>query len=189
MASTYYENLIKTVIDASKGLTWEEAVNEWEIVDCIEDEDSSSVCICGKDRLRYLYTIRNSITGISLFPIGSTCIKKFERDDLMEEVAVKEKMFKLLHAVNSKKIVELSSEYFSKKLLFAFYKADVFKPTQYNNFNGYADYKFMLDMFNRRDKSSISQAQRRKINGIIAFSIKPYLVKTLKIKNRQKKNF
>ena len=184
MSSKYYENLIKTVLDSSKGLTWEDAVNEWEIVDCIEDEDGTSVCICGKDGLRYLYTIRNSITGISLFPIGSTCIKKFERDDLMEEVAVKEKMFKLLHAINSKATVELSSEYFSKKLLFALYKSDVFKPTQYNKFDGYWDYKFMLDMFNKKDKSSISPAQRRKINGIIAHSIKPYLINTLKVKTR-----
>ena len=41
----------------------------------------------------------------------------------------------------------------------------------------------MLDMFRKRDKNSISQRQKSKINGIIGFSIKPYLIKKLEEKN------
>ena len=48
MGSAYYENLIKTVINNSFAKTWEEAVKEWEIVDCEEDEECSSQCVCGK---------------------------------------------------------------------------------------------------------------------------------------------
>ena len=84
---SYYENLIKVVIDASVADTWELAVLEWEIYDCEEDENLSSRCVCKHEGLRYLYTIRNVKNGNKLFPIGSTCIKKFEREDLNEEIS------------------------------------------------------------------------------------------------------
>ena len=52
MSSSYYNNLIRKVIDASEANTWEDAVREWEIFDCEEDEDCSSACICGKESIR-----------------------------------------------------------------------------------------------------------------------------------------
>jgi hypothetical protein len=54
MGSTYYDNLVMTVIDNSAGKTWNDAVQEWEIYDCEEDESASSSCICGKENIRYL---------------------------------------------------------------------------------------------------------------------------------------
>lgn len=60
MSSRYYENLIKTVIDNSLGKTWEEEVKEWEIIDCEEDEECSSQCVCGKENIKYLYLIHNN---------------------------------------------------------------------------------------------------------------------------------
>ena len=75
----YVQNLIVRVIDASEADTWENAVQEWEIVDCEEDEDLTESCVCGKEELRYLFTIRNVYNGNLLFPIGSSCIKKFGR--------------------------------------------------------------------------------------------------------------
>ncbi|MBT9168302.1 MAG: hypothetical protein DDT19_01647 [Syntrophomonadaceae bacterium] len=62
---------------------------EYEVFDCEEDETLESSCICGKEELWYLFTIRNTRNGNLFYPIGSSCIKKFERDDLDEEVAVK----------------------------------------------------------------------------------------------------
>ena len=38
MASYYYQNLIKSVLEASTTDKWEIAVREWDIVDCQEDE-------------------------------------------------------------------------------------------------------------------------------------------------------
>jgi hypothetical protein len=35
MGSSYYERLIKTVIDKSNSNSWDTAVYEWEIFDCI----------------------------------------------------------------------------------------------------------------------------------------------------------
>ena len=88
MARIYMERLIKTVIELSHGNDWDTAVVEWEIIDCEEDSTLSESCICGKEHLFYLFTIKNIITGSTLFPIGSSCIKKFGRDDLNDEVAM-----------------------------------------------------------------------------------------------------
>lgn len=178
---TYYENLIKAVIDASEADTWEMAVLEWEIVDCTEDESAESQCVCKHEGLRYLYKIRNVKNGKKLFPIGSTCIKKFERKDLNEEISIMEQMFVLLHAVEKRERIELSSKCFSRKLLEYLYKKDVFVANKYNGFDGYNDYEFLLKMFNKVNKADISEAQHRKTTAIIMNSILPYLRKELKI--------
>lgn len=185
MPSAYYNNLIRRVLDASEADNWEEAIHEWMIFDCEEDETRSSACICGKEKIRFLYTIRNYRTGQMLYPIGSSCIRKFERDDLEEEIAIREGMFKLYRAIRNREKIELSSQFFSKRLMAALNEDGAFPGNQYNHYDGDEDYHFLLDMFNKRDKSRITEAQRRKINGIIAFSIKPYLASTLKFKEEQ----
>ena len=165
---SYYQNLIKSVIEASESDIWEEVVQEWEIFDCEEDDTCSSECICKHEGLKYLYTIRNDNNGNILFPIGSSCIKKFGRDDLDEEIAIKEKMFSLFHAVEKHERIELSAKYFSKKLLYYFYEND--------------DYEFLLKMFRKTNKSDITEAQHRKIRALIVNSILPYLRSELKFR-------
>ncbi len=182
MSSVYYNNLIKKVMDASYGNTWEAAVKEWKIIDCEEDEELSSDCICGKENLKYLFTIQNVITGKILYPIGSSCIKKFDRTDLYEETKIKESMYKLCHAIEREEHIELSTKYFTRKLLYALYQAGAFKANSYNHYHPEIDYNFLLDMFNKRDKNNITYAQQRKINGVIAYSIKPYLDSILRYK-------
>ncbi|MBQ9281340.1 MAG: hypothetical protein IJ207_03980 [Treponema sp.] len=182
---SYYENLIKVVIEASVADTWESAVLEWEIVDCTEDESASSQCVCKHEGLRYLYKIRNRNNKNILFPIGSTCIKKFGRNDLDEELSVMEQMFSLLHAVERRERIELTSKYFSRKLLEYLYEKNVFVANKYNGFDGYNDYEFLLKMFNKVNKADISDAQHRKTTAIIMNSILPYLRKRLK--NTQEK--
>lgn len=144
MASSYYQNLIKRVLEASTTDNWEIAVREWDIVDCEEDEEHASECVCGKENLRYLFTIRNRETGRSLYPIGSSCIEKFERDDLDYEVDVQMDMYRLAHAMERGERIELTSKYFSKKLLYALYEEGAFAPNKYNRYDGTNDYQFML---------------------------------------------
>ena len=139
-------------------------------------------CVCGKENLRYLFTIRNRETGRSLYLIGSSCIEKFERDDLDYEVDVQMDMYRLAHAMERGERIELTSKYFSKKLLYALYEEGAFAPNKYNRYDGTNDYQFMLDMFNKRNKSEITEQQHRKIRGLIAYSIKPFLRERLKYK-------
>lgn len=144
--------------------------------------DYEGQCVCGKENLRYLFTIRNRETGRSLYPIGSSCIEKFERDDLDYEVDVQMDMYRLAHSMERGERIELTSKYFSKKLLYALYEEGAFAPNKYNRYDGTNDYQFMLDMFNKRNKSEITEQQHRKIRGLIAYSIKPFLRERLKYK-------
>lgn len=183
MDNAYVRNLIMTVIEHSEGEYWEDAVTEWKIEDCEEDVSCSSECICGKENIKYLYKIRNVLNGNLLFPIGSSCIKKFNRTDMNEETVLIENTFKLLHAVENNRYLSLSTELFSRKLLRWLYDEGAFH-TPYNQYDGEEDYEFMLKMFNKRDKSTISVKQDKKIKAILLNSIKPFLQKTLAEKIR-----
>ena len=178
---------MQQVIGNSVGVVWERAVLEWEIFDCEEDEFHQSSCICGKENLKYLFTIRNFKNDKMLKPIGSSCIKKFERDDLNQDVYIKEKLFELLHAIENNKFITLSSGLFSRKLLGYLFDDGAFLANSFNNFNPEFDYYFLVDMFNKRDKDNISEAQQKKISAIIMNSIRPYLRSMLneKIKYRR----
>ena len=179
----YYENLIKRVIDLSESNVWEHAIQEWEIFDCEIDDTMTESCICGKEHLRYLFTIRNIENGNELYPIGSTCINKFERDDLNFEVSVYEDMFRLICAVENNEYIELNSTYFSRKLLSYLFDNGVFVSNEYNNFNGANDYNFMIEMFNKRNKDEIHGSRKRKINAIIANSILPFVRSRIKFRS------
>ena len=179
MSSLYYNNLLKRVIDASESDVWELAVEEWVIFDCEEDETCSSYCLCGKENLRYLFTIKNIKNGNILYPIGSSCIQKFGRVDLKTETKVYEDMFRLLHAVENDEYITLDSGYFTRKLIVALYEEGAFPDNCYNDFDGRNDCEFMLDMFNKRDKTTITRSQQSKIRAIIGYEIKPFLQRKL----------
>lgn len=150
-----------TVIRSSESDNWKDAVVEWDIDDCEEDLSCSSECVCGKENIKYLYTIRNRYSGRILYPIGSSCINKFGREDLRDATSLIESQFKLLHAVEEGRYLSLSSELFSRKLLRWLYEEGAF-DTEYNDYDGEDDYEFMLKMFNKRDKDSISLKQDKK---------------------------
>lgn len=177
MSNVYYENLIQRVINASQTNEWHTAVMEWNISDCRVDYSQSSRCVCGKENLKYLFTIKNILNGATLYPIGSSCIQKFDRNDLNEQITVYEQMFKLLHAVEENKFITL--DYFSRKLLAYLHDRGAFKPTSYNKFNGTNDYDFMVDMFNKRNKPTPNQ--EKKIRGIIFFSVIPFVKELIKV--------
>lgn len=180
----YIKTLIKDIIDNSDSNEWYSAVEEWEISDIEEDEQLEHSCICGKEHIRYLFTIENQLNGNTLYPIGSSCIKKLERDDLKDEVIIKEQLFKLLHAIDDNKYLLLSSEFFSRKLLLYLLEIGAFKATKWNDFEPRNDYNFMLDMFN---KHTITENQSKKVTAIILKSIKPFLQERFAHKTKQNK--
>ena len=69
MESLYLRNLKSAVLKYSDSSNWNAAVYEWEIYDVDEDDTLSESCVCGKENLRYLFTIKNKINGIGrIFP-------------------------------------------------------------------------------------------------------------------------
>ena len=167
-----YKKLITTVLKASESSNWGDAVKEWEIVDCDEDENCETICICGKEGLRYLFKIHNLINNKYLYPIGSSCIKKFNIDVLSDEANLREKEFELYHIIKENKFIELKGGCFSRKLLKKLYDDGVFLPTKYNDYKPYNDYKFLLDMFNKKKPSD---KQLKKSTAIILNSIVPFI--------------
>ena len=174
--STSYEQLLKSVLEKSKSQIWEEAVKEWEIQDCDEDETCSTRCVCGKEGLRYLFMIRNRVTYKVLYPIGSSCIKKFGVDDLYTEASLWEQEYKLYHAIGTDSYLSLKDGLFSRKLLLKLWEDGAFKATKYNNFEPRNDYQFLLDMFNKKEPTD---RQMKRVTAILLNSIKPFVKKKL----------
>lgn len=176
-----FENLKKQILDNSVSQDWQSAVGEWELIDTEEDECCGSECICGKENIRYLHRIRNEINKKELFPVGSSCIRKFDRTDLNEKISIKEKLFKLYHAVGNNKFLELSPELFSRKLIRYLYEKGAFASKD-ARFSEEETYSFFLKMFNKRDKESITTNQNKKIKAILLNNIKPFVQERLKNK-------
>lgn len=180
MSDSYRENLINVVLNNSNSSNWTDAVREWKIEDCEEDDLCQSTCICGKENIKYLFTIRNKYNNAILFPIGSTCINKFNREDLDNEVDLIKQKYALVDAIKSKQYIELTPEFFSRKLINRLYDEGAFN-TEFNDYDGHKDYDFFLKMFNKRNKNDISFSQERKIKAII-MNIISYLKSELKWK-------
>ena len=180
-SSAYTKNLIEPIVKASVSDRWKTAVLEWDISDCEEDESAETDCMCGHEGIRYLFYIRNRNNGTTFGPIGSECIKKFGRKDLASEVDVQERMFRLYEAITKGMRIELDATYFSRKFLLYLLEQ---KAMSEGDYGFMLDMLFMLDMFNKRDKDSITYGQDRKINAVIAFSIKPFLQRRIASKRK-----
>lgn len=74
-----YHNLIEGVLTLSEADNWESPVNEWCLEDVEEDESLEESCVCGKEHLRYLFTIRNILNDNTLYLIGLKIIGGVER--------------------------------------------------------------------------------------------------------------
>ena len=97
-----------------------------------------------------------------------------------QEVAAYEDMFRLLRAVEAGEYIELTSKFFTRRLLLYLLNNDAFEANQFNNFNPESDYEFLLQMFNKRNKDDITYAQERKIKAIIVNSIIPFMKRKIK---------
>ena len=71
--------------------------------------------------------------------------------------------------------IELTSKYFSKKLLYALYEG-AFAPNKYNRYDGVSnDYQFVLDMFNKEIRVRLQNSSiedKKRFDSI--FTIKPF---------------
>lgn len=165
--------LQKVVIENSESDYWEDAVDEWEIIDCNIDDKMKEICICGHEGLRYCFTIQNRYNDNILYPIGSSCILQFGRSDLRQTVSIYEELFHIRTKYYNHEKITLKD--FSRKLLKFFLDEDVFRSTRYNDYDSVKDYKFMLQMFNQR--LELTERQQAKVNAIIINSIIPYIQK------------
>lgn len=116
MEKSDYKKLVVELIDNSTTDNWEEASLEWYFSHCIES--SNGTCLCGH-KLHNLYYIVNSINSKELI-VGSSCVKKFENQELRLAVASVER-----------EILEKRKE--AKRLESIANKYEKLKSTQINN--------------------------------------------------------
>lgn len=182
MGANEYGEFFNKVIEKSESKIWDKAVLEWDVTDCIEDDGCEESCICGKENIKYLFTIENQINNETIFPIGSSCIKKFKRKELDEKTNININLFGLLHEIEESGYINLKGEkrLFSRKLIDYLYNDGAFEANEYNNNDPRNDRDFLLRMFNK--KSAIESKCQGKINAIMVNSIKPYLEKKLEEK-------
>lgn len=120
------------------------------------------------------------MNGKRLFPIGSSCIKRFgvaAMDDVVKRWQSAEKLFRAKGGRMGRAIVPLNGDYLSRDLLAFMLEMDVFEDNKYNYFDGYNDYLFMLDRFNERKDPT--PAQKRKIAAILLNEVYPWLDRTV----------
>ena len=171
--------LQNVVFDYSTSKEWNEAVQEWEIVDFEEDKDMLSSCLCGKEHIKYLYTIENKTTGIILNPVGSKCIQKFDRDDMKDQINIYERLFKLVNARRDNKFIELKGKekYFSNKLLDYLLEQDAINTGRH---------KTLKQLFNKRNE--LTDKQKKFATWIILNEIFPWLDKEIESKVKADSN-
>jgi hypothetical protein len=174
MTSHNFETLRGAVIAASLAGTWATAVGEWEVAGLEEDPTSTGICVCGNTGLRYLYSIRNLVTGQELFPIGSVCVEYFGVAELTEGVSALRRLFDLRAAYIDRRPVDLTPEYFSRALLADLWKNGAFPDNNFNNNNGEKDYRFLLDWFNSH--SEPNEKERRKIWVLVNKTIRRFVL-------------
>ena len=109
--------LRKAVLEASKSDDWDEATQEWELTEVNFDPNGSTDCVCGQRGLHHLYTIANRNTGKELYPIGSDCITLFDNQELNQAMKDRETLKHLYESFLTNEPVDMSINYFSRRVL------------------------------------------------------------------------
>ena len=174
MAANSFDTLKKVIEDNSEADEFYRAVHEWTVTTVDEDPLQQGECICGKQDLRYMYTIENLNTGLSLEYIGSMCVKHFQSRELNLQVNVLRGLFELRKKILARHEISLKED-FSRDILRWLYEEGAFPATQYNFNNGAGDYQFLVDMFNKRNQNDITQKQQTKIRGLLHYTLKPFI--------------
>ena len=165
----YSKNFLHPIICCSVSEKWESAAQEWEIIGYERVEKDT--CICGKEEIKDIYTIRNRCNGNELYPIGSRCINKFKSEKMNEDInvykKVSDKIFngisRLRETVDRGESIKFNIRLFSKEFI------------RYLNIKRVlidSDYQFLLEMLRKRYKRS---GEREQINNIIEDFIVPYV--------------
>lgn len=148
--------LIDEVMNCSKADDWQNAKTEWQIVNYTEvelTEDDGHTCVCGKEGLKHLYTIQNTITKKTLFPIGSVCIKKFENEGLNSQLNYWKQLLELKNAAVAYGKDDRIDFYRDKKK----FSRKLIRYMFYLDFINYEQKNFLIKMFNKTGEPTQKQ--------------------------------
>ena len=175
MTADSFETLKRVVETYSVANNFFDAVLEWNVVELEEHPTAEGECVCGQQNLVKMFTIRNHSNDAELFPIGSHCVHHFGRKDLDLQVTVLSDLLLLRKKILEGKRVSLTSEYFSRAMLEWLFDQGAFPSDGFNGGNGENDYLFLVDMFNKRNKDSLSRRQEGKIYQLLKCKVIPFI--------------
>lgn len=175
MTAHSFENLKREVESRSVAHHFSRAVLEWDVVELEENPQQDGACVCGQQNLKLMFTIHNRVNDADIYPIGSQCVHHFERKDLNERVSVLSTALKLRKSFLNGENVTVTSEYFTKALLGWLQDEGAFGPDQYNGQDPEGDHSFLIKMFNKRDKSTISRPQNSKAHMLLTRKVRPFV--------------
>ncbi|KXT83322.1 hypothetical protein ACVRXQ_06250 [Streptococcus panodentis] len=133
-----HDYLKETIIRLSSSDNWEQARMEWTKAKLIKiDSSHRQSCLCGHKNIKKLFSIvRNDGSEIELYPIGSSCIEKFENEELTKSLKKAEKIYKLKEGDSFQDLRDMMDI----ELLDQFYEEGYFKEDKENEFNTWNDY-------------------------------------------------
>lgn len=175
MAADSFEALKRAVESASEADNFVDAALEWNVVELEEHPTGEGECVCGQQNLVKMFTIKNHLNGTELFPIGSHCVNHFGREDLDLQVTVFSDLFSLRKSILAGDRITLTSEHFSRATLKWLLDEGAFPADEWNEYNGEKDYRFLLDMFNKRNKDALSRKQEGKIYQLLKKKVLPFV--------------
>jgi len=86
-AGVHYKQLMKILKKNSNYpdptiVSHKQLCREWIVIESEYDEDAGLKCLCGKENIHYINKIMNQYNGVVLDPIGSSCVKRFEIEQI-----------------------------------------------------------------------------------------------------------
>lgn len=176
--SVIFENII--LQQSTNTVDFEDARNEWEVIDEAIDPSRSHKCICGQPHLKYLFTIQNTNNGKIIRYVGNDCIAKFKRKDLNAKLSAFKVECRLVKCLTDRDspFLDWSTDksLFSVAFINRMYEKNGFPKTAYNRFNADDDRDFLVRMFKKRAEPN--EKELKKIKALLARAVVPYLMET-----------
>lgn len=149
-------------VEAKTGVPWDISRRDFDVTDVEEDELAEGTCVCGQQGLKYLFTITHRATGVSLHPIGSSCIEHFGVAAMTDRARGLRVLAELAAVVRggSHLVLRGKGKHFTATTLLALHDAGAFAPTRWNGGDGANDYHFLLRMMRKRMDPSSAQARK-----------------------------
>lgn len=162
--SSWAKRLLGTAVSLSQSETWARAKREWKVL--YEDDAGAptETCVCGHEGLRYLNMVRNRVTGARLYPVGSSCVERFEDDRIAEEQADARALRVLRqHAVAG----DLDRPHYSRRAIDALHRELVIDADEH---------ALLKRLFNAGPKANIAEHDVTLLRAVVGSRVVPYLL-------------
>ena len=173
------KNLYDAVLEASKADTWEQATKEWSEVSLIFNGIGRSNCVCG-NAIKYAYELFNGVTGKRLFPIGSDCVRHFQRISLDQQLEEEERLLRklenLTRKAQKKEAIRVNKTDFDERLINWLWKKGAFKSNRGNQFSPEKDYQLFLEVFQGGSWTKAEPLKKARMEEVLEKFIKPFLL-------------